>query len=34
MMHFDSSNINLIRAVGYYDSEITMLDGTTTTTES
>ena len=31
MMHFDSSNINLIRAVGYYDSEISMLDGTTTT---
>ncbi len=31
MMHFDSSNINLIRAVGYYDSEINMLDGTTTT---
>lgn len=31
MMHFDSSNINLIRAVGYYDSEIKMLDGTTTT---
>ena len=31
MMHFDSSNINLIRAVGYYDSEIAMLDGSTTT---
>lgn len=31
MMHFDSSNINLIRAVGYYDSEIKMLDGSTTT---
>lgn len=31
MMHFDSSNINLIRAVGYYDSEVAMLDGTTTT---
>ena len=31
MMHFDSSNINLIRAVGYYDSEVAMLDGSTTT---
>lgn len=31
MMHFDSSNINLIRAVSDYDSEINMLDGTTTT---
>ena len=31
MMHFDSSNINLIRAVGYYDSEVVMLDGSTTT---
>jgi len=30
-MHFDSSNINLIRAVGYYDSEVAMLDGSTTT---